>query len=123
MIWNWYIGSTRHDVLVELVKALDQKLSDILEHQGELMSVLSEIEAKVHYQTSVTDSVIALVSGLSEKIKAAGLDEAKLAEIAAELDANTDKLAAAVAANTPADPAPVEVPAEAPVEVPVEPSA
>jgi uncharacterized protein YoxC len=117
MIWNWYFGSTPLEELTQHMGEIKALLDNLNAREDFLMSILTDLEAKVAHQSTVVNSVLELVKGLSDKIKDAGLDEAKLAEIAAELDANSDKLAAAVAANTVGEvegPAPYE-PAPEPV--------
>lgn len=64
-------------------------------------------------KTSV-DSVITLVDGLAQQIRDSVNDPAKLLELAAELDSQQGRIAAAVSANTPTPP--TEPPAEPPTE-------
>lgn len=61
-----------------------------------------DILDKVTAQTTVVDSVLALVASLSQQIKDAGTDPVKLQAISDLLDANDAKLASAVTSNTPA---------------------
>jgi len=66
------------------------------------MADLTELQAAVAADTSVTASAVTLLQGLAAQLAAAGTDPAALAAIVSDLNENTDALAAAVAANTPA---------------------
>lgn len=81
----------------------------------------NKMQASLEAETSVTQSAIALMTSLSEQIRAAGTDQVKLNELADKLDTQKSALAAAVVANTvassepPAEPAqPAEPVSEAP---------
>lgn len=71
------------------------------------VTMLEDIQAAVDAQTTVIDSVVALLEGLSRKVSdlvAAGtVDPAKVAALADAIKANSQRLADAVAANTPAE--------------------
>lgn len=79
-----------------LFRFVTQKLDLILMKLDHLETTIDRIE-------TVADSAVALINGLSQQIKDAGTDEAKLAALTAELDAKATDLAAAVAANTVAE--------------------
>ncbi len=66
---------------------------------------LDQLTAQVHANTSVVQSAVALINGISDRIKAAGTDPAALQALTAKLDQQDQGLAAAVAANTPTPPA------------------
>ena len=69
------------------------------------MSVaLDDLTASVARETTVEKSALALITGFSAQLAAAGTDPVKLAALKATLDSNDDELAAAVAQNTPAAP-------------------
>lgn len=75
---------------------------DRLERQQEiLMADLSTLQADVEAQTTVIDSAKALLAQLAQKIRDAAGDPAALAQLATDLEANTQGLADAVQANTP----------------------
>ena len=57
---------------------------------------------KVNAEKTVIDSAVALLASLSQAIKDAGTDPAKLQAISDAIDAQQSELADAVAANTPA---------------------
>jgi len=73
-----------------------------------LMSKLDDLQAAVGRNHDAEDSVIALLRGISQQLKdaIASNDPAKLDALVAEVDASTEKLAAAVVENTPASPDP-----------------
>lgn len=69
----------------------------------------SALQAEVSRLTDVNASAIALLNGISDRIKAAVdadnlADNTETAKLAADLAAKTDELSAAVTANTPAAP-------------------
>ncbi len=66
------------------------------------MADLTALTTKVQETADVEQSAIVLLGSLSDLIKAAGTDPAKLAELTAQLDTNKAQLAAAIVANTPA---------------------
>lgn len=63
------------------------------------------LQASVTKETTVEQSAIVLLNSLSQQIKDAGTDPVALANITAQIDANSTALAAAIVANTPAAPA------------------
>jgi uncharacterized protein YoxC len=70
--------------------------------QGEAMSAaLDRLTEEVNQTSTAVDSVLALVGGLADQIRALQDDPAKLAALADELDAKQAAIADAVAANTP----------------------
>jgi septal ring factor EnvC (AmiA/AmiB activator) len=74
-----------------------------LQSQGVSMSAaLDRLTTEVSETATVVDSAIALISGLADQIRALQTDPAALAALADALDAKQAELAAAVAANTPA---------------------
>jgi hypothetical protein len=85
-----------------------QRLARASQHnqEGERMT-LDELLAKVEQDSSVDDSIITLVTGVSQQLKdlQATIDPeaaTKLQAISDALDANIAKVQAAVVANTPA---------------------
>lgn len=109
--------------MLRFKERVEQSLTELKEQIGELkellllsnkqtkknMASLKKLEDAVAKATSINESAIALIQGISKQIKDAGTDEAKLNALTEKLDANEDALAAAVAANTPAtEPTPVD---------------
>lgn len=68
----------------------------------ELIRLTEEVEET----TTVAESAIVLIKGLSQLIKDAGTDPAKLKALTDKLDAKNAELAAAITENTPATPEP-----------------
>ena len=84
-----------------------QALQVILNKLEKIMASLDETLAAVNAESTVDDSIIALLQGLAAQIAAGGLspaDQAKVDAIFAAAQANSVKVSAAVTANTPAAP-------------------
>lgn len=82
-------------------------LQAILNKLEKIMASLDETLAAVNAESTVDDSIIALLQGLAAQIAAGGLspaDQAKVDQIFASAQANAAKVSAAVTANTPAAP-------------------
>lgn len=75
--------------------------SDIRVNQGVNIAVFDNLATKVTANGDVQESAIVLLNGLSQLIKDAAGDPARLAAITNDLDSHTQRLAAAVIANTP----------------------
>lgn len=71
------------------------------------MEELNILTQEVAEAKTVMGSAVTLLQGLKARLDEAGTDKVKLAELSAELDVNTNALAAAVSANTPAEELPV----------------
>lgn len=80
------------------------KLNQIMLNQGAIMAELEDLQAQVAANKTVIDSALVLINGIADRIKAAGTDPQKLADLTASLKAEDDQLAAAVTANTPPAP-------------------
>src|SRR5574338_798599 len=94
--------------LADRLDALLQAINSLLQKVEQMSQDLSALQAAVHANTSVIDSAITLIQGLSAKLQTAidaGADTAQLQAIVDELNAQDVSLAAAVSANTPAEPA------------------
>jgi hypothetical protein len=68
-----------------------------------IMEELAVLTQEVTETKTVMASAVTLLQGLKARLDAAGTDKVKLAELSADLDTNTNALAAAVAANTPSE--------------------
>lgn len=77
------------------------------------MATMNDVLAAVERNTSVDDSVLAMLEGLSQQLKdaQASNDPAAMDEVIRKLDANTQKMTEAVSKNTPAEDTP-EQPAQ-----------
>lgn len=69
-----------------------------------MADILDQDIQAVTDQTTVIQSAITLITGLTAKLAAAGTDPVKLQALHDSLTANTTGLANAIAANTPAAP-------------------
>lgn len=103
--------------LYDSLRIIKRRLK-LLTERIELMATgMERLTEEVAQNTSVIQSALTLIRGFKAQLEAAQADQAKLAELAAQLDNSEQELAAAVAENTPAD----ELPAEPPVEPPANP--
>jgi hypothetical protein len=87
--------------------------SKILWRLHKMSDSMDRLVAEVSQTRTAVDSILALVSGLADQLRATAGDASKVIALADQLDAMQTDLAAAVTANTPAapvDPAPVDVP-------------
>jgi chromosome segregation ATPase len=96
-----YSIEAREEVLARL-DALQNEIGLILDRQELIMATMADLEAAVTRNTDVDESVLTLLAGISQQLKDAQGDPAKIADVIAKLDANTQKMADAVSANTPA---------------------
>ena len=85
----------------------------LLKKVNKLMANMNDVLAAVERNTSVDDSVLAMLEGLSQQLKdaQASNDPAAMDEVIRKLDANTQKMTEAVSKNTPAEDTP-EQPAQ-----------
>jgi hypothetical protein len=79
-----------------------------------IMASLEQLTAEVSKNRDVMASAVALLTGLSAQIKAAGTDQTALDALTNSLDSNTNALAAAVTLNTPVSTASGPSPANPP---------
>jgi hypothetical protein len=79
-------------------------LKKILKKEENLMATMQDLRSAVERNTSVDDSVLALLSGISQQLKdaQASNDPQAIQDVINQLDANTQKMTDAVTANTPA---------------------
>jgi hypothetical protein len=69
---------------------------------------ITALETEVSETVGIMESATALINGFADRLRDAGADPAKLAQLQSDLDTNGNALAAAVAANTAETPAPTE---------------
>lgn len=79
-------------------------INEIKEQLDKIIMTLDDIIADAQEESTLDDSIIALLTSISAQLAAAGQDQAKLTALKSLIDANKAKIAAAVAANTPAAP-------------------
>lgn len=98
-----YSIEAREEVLRRL-DALQATSGLILETlENVIMPTMDDLKAAVTRNTNVDDSVLALLQGISQQLKdaQASNDPQAIADVIAQLDANTQKMTDAVTANTP----------------------
>jgi uncharacterized coiled-coil protein SlyX len=78
-------------------------LLSISDQLRRIAMTLDELKVKVDNQTTVIGSVKTLLTNLSQRLKDAATDPAKVQAIADEISANSQDLADAVVSNTPAE--------------------
>lgn len=76
------------------------------------MGTMQDLRAAVERNTSVDDSVLAMLEGISQQLKdaQAANDPTAIDEVIRQLDANTQKMTDAVTKNTPHEETPAEQP-------------
>jgi hypothetical protein len=108
-----------HTDLERFMARTDKRLLAILQELKMAEATLDDLQTSVAAETTVEQSAMTLLKGLSDKLTAAGTDPAKITALKNEIDANAQALADAVAANTPgATPAPAPAPAPSPSPAP-----
>lgn len=102
-----YLYHIHQDSQLEVLLRKLLKKIDLLNRKLEIfMATIQELQSAVTRNTEVEDSVLVLLRGISQQLKDAQAsgDPAALDAVVAQLDASTQKLAAAVTENTPAQP-------------------
>ena len=90
----------RHE-LFEIDRKLDFIINFLTKMEKTIMADLNDLTTAVTNETSVNQSAITLLNGLSAALTAAGTDPVALAALATQINSNASALAAAVTANTP----------------------
>ena len=80
---------------------IKQTLAQLVTKIDTMSDSLDNLKAVVEAESTVIDSAVALLNGLSEKIAALEPNQAAIDALAAEVKAKSDALAEAVTANTP----------------------
>ena len=79
-----------------------RKLLERIENkENEMSAELDALTLEVADTNTIMQSAIVLIQGLAAQLQAIANDPAAILQLAADLDAQSDALAAAVAANTP----------------------
>jgi hypothetical protein len=96
-VFNFHVYTHADEEILKLLRAIHA--------QGQAMALtLDDLKAKVQRNTTVAQSALTLIQGISQRLKDAAGDPAKIQALADELDATDIALADAVSANTPAEP-------------------
>lgn len=96
---NIHLHIYHHDADGKQLDRIEKKLD-------KMANELEVLTAEVAETKTVMGSAVVLLQGLKQKLDEAGTDATKLKALSAELDVNTNDLAAAITANTPAEPQP-----------------
>ena len=112
MPWIKHIHEHHHhysfEAREEVLRRLDalRTTSDLIVAalENAIMPTMQDLKDAVTRNTSVDDSVLALLQGISQQLKdaQAANDPQAITDIINQLDANTQKMTDAVTANTPA---------------------
>lgn len=108
---HFYFHGEDTSSLSEQMKQLNANItaliSNLKQQETAMSAEMDRLTASVQRNTSVTDSALALISGLADQVRnaASSGDPAALNALADQIDAESQKLADAVTANTPAAPA------------------
>ena len=103
---------SRLDSMQSTLNRVGFKLNFLINRAVTMAKELDDLTREVEENNSVIDGAIVLLANLSQMIRDAQNDPAKLAALASSLDSKSNALAEAVAANTPA--APTSTPAPEP---------
>lgn len=106
------------DTIIDLARAERRKRGgpETKDLWSQIMSSLDSLKAAVAKNTTVVESAVTLLGGIAERLAGAKDDPAAVEALAAEINSEADRLAAAVAMNTPAvklgeaEPAPAAAP-------------
>jgi hypothetical protein len=85
----------------QTLQAIMWMLARISNMEAKEMAKIDDVANAVQQESAVDDSAIALLQNLTQMIRDAGTDPAKLDQVLSSIDANRQRLADAVAANTP----------------------
>jgi uncharacterized coiled-coil protein SlyX len=101
------ISQIGHDYTSKLDRIIDL-LHQILHKENIIMATIQDLTAAVAAESTVDDSIIALLNGIVQQLKDAQAsgDPAALDAVVASIQANTAKIQDAVTANTPVVPVP-----------------
>jgi len=89
--------------IVKSIHNCEYLLTQLVKQGIHIMAQIDDLEASVAKETDVEASAVLLLQQLSQMLKdaIASGNPARIAAVAATIDANTQRLADAVAANTP----------------------
>jgi hypothetical protein len=83
---------------------IEKALTHIIEKVEQMALNFGRLETEVTELTTVVDSVVLLLTEVAQAVRDLPLNQAKIEELATQIDTKANALAAAAAANTPADP-------------------
>jgi|GEM_PF-5309038 TATA-binding protein-associated factor Taf7 len=98
--------------IIGMLNRIENKLDFLIKREAQMSATLDQVVQDVTDESTIEDSLIALISGIQTQLTAAlagttisPANQAKIDAVFSGLEANKTKLAAAVTANTPAAPA------------------
>lgn len=112
----------RADAIVDAIRELLASNAGLSEKADEVMATLDDVMADVTAETSVESSMIVLLTGISDQLKAAQAanNGAAIQSIIDRIDANKAAMAAAITANTPVTPTQIPDVPQGPTPTPPE---
>lgn len=108
-IHNHYYGHSKKTE--NLLKDIKELLIINNKIQEKMSQELDNLVKEVAEQKTVIESAVTFIQGIKERLDEAIGDNAKLAELSADLDMSQNQLAAAIEQNTTPQPAPAPIPA------------
>lgn len=88
-----------HPAVARRFDAIEAALSNM---EKRIMAKIDDILTDVQDESTLDDSIITLLTNISQQLKDAGTDATKLQAVQDAIDANKAKISAAITANTPA---------------------
>ena len=90
--------------VIRRIDVIEDKVDLILDRSEKQMSQMDDLKAAVARETTVVQSGITLLQGVSQQLKdaLAANDPQAITDVIAQLDASAQAMADAIAANTPA---------------------
>lgn len=98
-------ATTNVELVAKRLDNIEYLLLTINRRLSRMANTLDDVQAQVALDKEIDSSAVKLIEGLVAKLAAAQGDPAQIAQILADMKANSAALAAAVTANTPAAPA------------------
>lgn len=102
-----------HAVHIHVHNEASPLLEQILEEIQTMSDAVNRLQADITNLTSISQSAVALITGMAQTIRDNATDPVALSALADQLEASSNDLAAAVTANTPAAAATPPAPADA----------
>jgi chromosome segregation ATPase len=92
----------RLDHIDHNLTALHEAVGIVIKKEKKMTTEMLALKEKVAQNTSLVDSAITLINGISAQLEAIKSDPAAITEFIAELEASNAELAAKIVENTPA---------------------
>ena len=90
--------------ILEIVQSINRKETQQLQQEADMSAQLDNLKAKVAANTTVIQSAIVFINGLSQALRDARDDPAAIDALATELETRDQELSGALVTNTPAAP-------------------